>query len=506
MSERDDDDRTILVSNISSSVTSTHLRDLFSAVGRIVELNFVSSKGECWIEYAKNEGAKAAGYLAGTELGDRAIKVTLKSALPPPPTEEERAAAEKAGIAAPLNPLLNLTNSTSILPTPSAPSPTNAAFAAFTAAHALPSSSSSFSSSSSSEPFTSRTLYVGNLGPEASDVLLKEYFRPLGNVVATRFSGDANSTRYAFVEFETQASADAGLMWDQRQMLDRTLKIGKAQNSITKFNNAGPTPSIPFTTPAAALPPVKPQLQEILAKGTIDAAKVQTAMEKVRAAQAAIAHRLAIGAPPPPAIPMPIAMPTNVLPVIPQFAAPLLPFPVASPVVAPVPTTQAVQEEKKEAPSHSSSSRRRSRSRSRSPRPDYAERQRLKRHRYENRDRERFTGIQESDRWGADRRSRERSRERSRDRSRSRDRYRRHRDRSRDRSRSGSRDRSYRRSRSRSRSPRRQRDYDRRRRRDHDTAKKTGPPASGVPLVYDGFNWTPKLPDVPPTAVPPPAP
>lgn len=487
MSAGDEDDRLVLVSNIPSEITSTHVRELFSMVGKIVELNFVASQGQCWIEYAKNEGAKAALYLAGTTLGNRQLQVRLKSELnnatagngANAPDEEQKAPSD-ASPSAPLIattaalPTISTTGGP-LLPTPAPllPSPSNAGTGAPVSAfeslmrqnpalqmlHAAqlqataPTMVAGAPAMPLSDPtFTSRTVYVGNLGPESSDPLLKAYFAPLGVVVATRFSGDASSSgpRYAFVEFTTQESANAALLWDGRTMIDRSIKVGRAQNSITKFNQ---TSVVAPVAPLAVIPQMAASQPAPLLPKPAGDSKIAAAMEKVRAAQEAIARKLSGGAAP---TPVASATPTAAVP---------------------------APEESKETPSTSGSSshkRSRSRSRSRSPyRPDYAERQRMKReaetHRY-------GYGMQqqpEFDRWGSDRGS-------------DRDRHRHDRDRHsssshRDRYRSRSRD----------------RDHHHNQNSRNRARQRYGPPPSAVPLVWDGFQWLPA--PAPASTLPPPS-
>jgi len=510
--QKEEDDRTVVVSNVSSALTQAHLRDLFTAVGKIAALSFSAEQGRAFVEFERPEAAQAAVFLSGTQLGDKAIQVILKANLPPPPTEEELAAAAAAEEAAKkaaeaaaaaaaataangapsINPLLASASLPSLISPSSAaggaflassapllggaanpllasiPAPivpatpfqalmaNNPALAALAQAHGgLPAGGAAAADPS----LTSRTIYVGNLGLEVTDAHLRAFFAPIGLVVATKFSDNNGSgARYAFVEFAEQQSANAAHLWNGRALGDRCIRVGKAQNSITKQSTpvamaaALPGAGLLSAAPAAAAAPVAPAA----ALANADPDRVAAAMDKVRRAQEAIARKLQgggvdpaaaaapslLGVPPPVApvvpfgVPPPVALPgvpaAAALPVNP--AANLLaalgyaaPAPAAAaPAVAALPAAaSAAPEESKHDPSERSR-RRRSRSRSDSRSPSRS-RSRSPRSRSRSHKRQERPGSPSNQRWGggAPPRSRSRTPPRSRSRSPRRDYHRR---------------------------------------------------------------------------------
>jgi arginine/serine-rich splicing factor 12 len=80
-----------------------------------------------------------------------------------------------------------------------------------------------------------RTRYVGNLDSKTRAEEVLKFFEVCGTVTYLRMAGDdSQPTRFAFIEFETQAAADIALQKNGAIFKDRPIKVCPSNHPIVK--------------------------------------------------------------------------------------------------------------------------------------------------------------------------------------------------------------------------------------------------------------------------------
>jgi len=200
----------VIVANISSLLSESHLRELFEFCGTIRSLQFTSETPRvCTIDFTEPAQATAAMVLSGTPFGDKEILVYMASdTLPPTP------------VSIPQQPNLFLNPMMLEVPTEVTTDPPMPA-------------------EQDHKEVVMRTIYVGGLGNGISEDMLERFFAPCGPIHFVRLGGDIKtSQRFGFVEFLTKEAADNAVALSGRMLGDRQIKVGKANNPIIKPKSA----------------------------------------------------------------------------------------------------------------------------------------------------------------------------------------------------------------------------------------------------------------------------
>lgn len=171
-------DPTVCVTNVSPLLNESHLRELFECCGTILKLQLDSANGRCIISYGDVSHARAALFLTGTPLGDRALTV------------EEYTGQDKV-----------------------------------------------VNTGDPKSDEIARTIYVANLHSHITEDHIKDYFAPYGGVVAAKLidnPSDPKNIRSAFVEFQSVEGANKALAIGNPILGGLPLKIRKSNNPIQK--------------------------------------------------------------------------------------------------------------------------------------------------------------------------------------------------------------------------------------------------------------------------------
>eukprot|EP00697_Spironema_sp_BW2_P002959 gnl/Spiro4/13953_TR7468_c0_g1_i1.p1 gnl/Spiro4/13953_TR7468_c0_g1~~gnl/Spiro4/13953_TR7468_c0_g1_i1.p1 ORF type:complete len:367 (+),score=21.18 gnl/Spiro4/13953_TR7468_c0_g1_i1:33-1103(+) len=194
------------VSNISSAVNLPTLQAFFGACGPLAKCIFADDGSGpsriALVEYKLAENAQVALLLDGTPLGILPLQITTMT------TSVQRHRQFSFGIGY---------DSTSQVATAGR--------------------SREFDGTHSSGPKTeiARTVYVGNLASNVTLEQLTTHLSVCGDVAYVRLAGDdTHSTRYGFVEFETEVAANIALTLNGSFLVGRAVKISHSKNPIMK--------------------------------------------------------------------------------------------------------------------------------------------------------------------------------------------------------------------------------------------------------------------------------
>lgn len=190
-----------MVTNLSPQLQESHLRELFEVCGELVGIRRVPTQGPTGsyiVEFKTEEGAKAATLISGTPLGDPPIPFTVKLA-------------------------------------------TGDAVALAFAPRESEEDMSSAAQQRADE--IARTIYVGNLDINVAEDTVRNFFAQLGRVLYCKLGGETEgkTARFAFVEFDSVASAQASYGLSGQILDGRAIKVGKANNPIFKPDQQKPT-------------------------------------------------------------------------------------------------------------------------------------------------------------------------------------------------------------------------------------------------------------------------
>jgi len=218
------------ITGISSTLDESHLRELFECCGTIKSLTMSLSPEMtrvCHIDFLNRQEAEAAAMLTGTPLGDKNLRVIMK-------TEEEAATIQGEGKADP--PAKPLTNSSQV----------EEAFNKLQEWSKPPSNPVFLEKSKVREEELARTIYVGNLAPLVTGTHLRSIFQNCGQVLYLKLSADQrdmmgsinlSESKYAFIEFASREAAKRAFHLHGTPLGDRPMKIGKATSPIFKTHS-----------------------------------------------------------------------------------------------------------------------------------------------------------------------------------------------------------------------------------------------------------------------------
>lgn len=173
--------KTVIVTNISPSLSEAHIRDLFGTCGTITSCVLEDgghSTAKCTITFATDDEMKVALLLDEVNLAGSPLKVEQVGSSPPedvPQFLSKHRANELA-----------------------------------------------------------KTVYVGNLPPGIDEKGVTHLFAAVGSVVYVKMGDPSSQSSYAFVEFESIASAQKAKNMHGIMMGGRSVKVGDAQTPIAR--------------------------------------------------------------------------------------------------------------------------------------------------------------------------------------------------------------------------------------------------------------------------------
>ncbi|KAI7831042.1 hypothetical protein BX661DRAFT_204631 [Kickxella alabastrina] len=256
----------IKVTNISKHVDKEILSKLFSFLGQVVTLTIRPSVinpevQEASVDFHDAASAKAALFLSGTELADRALIVASED----PPMITAPITFAHPPVQHPIHPVILSTHAAGT-------------------AHAMPLANPAVVAQMAGRPRNlnaipplvqalihpsilqfdplkaeeiSRTVYVGNIAAGVNEQQLMDFFSACGPVAYVKMAGDGmQPTRFAFVEFSEMATAQAALQMNGMMMADRPLKVNHSKNAINKPQRSlgAGLPGVPTLAATASLP------------------------------------------------------------------------------------------------------------------------------------------------------------------------------------------------------------------------------------------------------------
>jgi len=180
----------IEISNLSSNVSTSVLRDLFERFGSITHIE-IRDQGEnriCLIQFKSSTNCEAAVSFSGTEVEGRRIKVKLM-------TYKEVALQE-----------LEKFN------------------------HSIEMIGSIQTQNASLQ--TQRTIYVGNLKPGIMEHQIRIFFHSVGDIRYIKMVTNEGNKTYCFVEFNDIAAATRAFTFHGAKLAGRPVQIGRANNPI----------------------------------------------------------------------------------------------------------------------------------------------------------------------------------------------------------------------------------------------------------------------------------
>ncbi|KAJ1727182.1 hypothetical protein LPJ61_004713, partial [Coemansia biformis] len=226
----------VKVTNISKHVDKEILSKLFGFIGSIGKVDVRQSEinpevQEAVVEFEDASCVKAAMFLGGTDLADRALVVIddLAETMPITPT-----------VAIPAIPVMPRSGAANAVPL------ANPAVVAQMAGRVrsvqnIPANIAALIHPSimQYDPVKaeeiSRTVYVGNIATRVMEQELMDFFSACGPVAYVKMAGDGlQPTRFAFVEFAELATAQAALQMNGMRLADRPLKVNHSKNAINK--------------------------------------------------------------------------------------------------------------------------------------------------------------------------------------------------------------------------------------------------------------------------------
>jgi len=222
------DPNTVVVTNISPLLELSHLKELFEYCGPIAKSSLTKDAtgkpSSARITFKDPVHATAAVLLSGTPLGDRNLQV-----VPDNPALANAAATTVTPTTTTVAPTAQPGTIPLVLPT--VPSSTTGA--------TLPGvpglSGTMLATSMKRSEEVARTIYVGNIGPQINEEVLRQFFGGCGEITFVKIAGASdNASRYSFVEFKELSSAAMAMQLTGSMLGDRAIKVGKANNPIVK--------------------------------------------------------------------------------------------------------------------------------------------------------------------------------------------------------------------------------------------------------------------------------
>jgi len=195
----------VIVSNISTSLGQGHLKDLFGECGTIKSITLQNEGTEqaiCHIEYSSESEIKVALLLSDVNLAGLPLKVVDSSTV--------KSGTEISGTSKTSTTEKNTTEERE----KEEPSP--AAISHYRAEE------------------IAKTIYLGNLLPTVDSDDIVRFFHPIAVAYVKMASNVQNGVNYAFVEFESIKDAQRAKAMNGQMLSGRGVKIGPAQNPISK--------------------------------------------------------------------------------------------------------------------------------------------------------------------------------------------------------------------------------------------------------------------------------
>jgi len=203
------------ITNISSLLDESTLRELFECCGEIVQIDMRLDDTEgriCIIQFKSTQESEAAGLLSGTRLGDKAIQVKLKSFA----DVKDKIAGEE-----PDNDAVDLVEAA------------RRKVEEWANAPAVPVDKSKLSEyDKMRESQINRTIYVGNLCPQLKEEHIRSFFGTQGKIKFIKMSGPGMDNNYCFVEFHQEVSAERSHSLTGTILGDRAIRVGRVKTPI----------------------------------------------------------------------------------------------------------------------------------------------------------------------------------------------------------------------------------------------------------------------------------
>jgi len=203
------------ITNISSLLDESTLRELFECCGEIVQIDMRLDDTEgriCIIQFKSTQESEAAGLLSGTRLGDKAIQVKLKSFA----DVKDKIAGEELDDKA-----VDLVEAA------------RRQVEEWANAPAQPVDKSKLSEyDKRRESQINRTIYVGNLCQQLKEEHIRSFFSTQGKIKFIKMSGPGMDNNYCFVEFHEEVSAERSHSLSGTILGDRAIRVGKVKTPI----------------------------------------------------------------------------------------------------------------------------------------------------------------------------------------------------------------------------------------------------------------------------------
>jgi len=203
------------ITNISSLLDESTLRELFECCGEIVRINMRhDDEGRvCLIQFKSQQESEAAAMLSGTKLGDKAIQAKVKDHAE---FKEKIANTEE--------------HDTTVMDEVEAARKKVEEWANAPAQPVDKTKLTAYDKRRESQ--IRRTIYVGNLCPQLKEEHIRSFFSTQGKIKLTKMSGPGMDNHYCFVEFYEEESAERSHSLTGTILGDRAIRIGKVKTPI----------------------------------------------------------------------------------------------------------------------------------------------------------------------------------------------------------------------------------------------------------------------------------
>jgi len=214
------------VTNISSLLDESTLRELFECCGEIMSINMRLDSEEgrvCFIQFKSTQESEAAALLSGTRLGDKSIQVKIKAHI----EINDKIASTEVHDAGAIDEVEAARRKVE----------------EWANAPAQPVDQSKLTEyDKRRESQIRRTIYVGNLCPQIKEEHIRSFFSTQGKIRLIKMSGPGMDNNYSFVEFFEEESAERSHSLTGTILGDRAIRIGKVKTPIA--GSTGPATNI----------------------------------------------------------------------------------------------------------------------------------------------------------------------------------------------------------------------------------------------------------------------
>jgi len=203
------------ITNLSSVLDESTLRELFECCGEIVRVNMRhDDEGRvCLIQFKNHQESEAAAMLSGTRLGDKAIQVKVKDRAE---FEDKIVTTEKhdAGVIDEVEAARRKVEEWANAP-------------------AQPVDQTKLTEyDKRRESQIRKSIYVGNLCPQLKEEHIRSFFSTQGKIKLIKMSAPGMDNNYCFVEFYEEVSAERSHSLNGTILGDRAIRIGKVKTPI----------------------------------------------------------------------------------------------------------------------------------------------------------------------------------------------------------------------------------------------------------------------------------